>query len=403
MLSACRQLSRRRVDLPDDVVPRLRSCPPGQGHRYAIAAEHDRRYLPRRHAHRRIPRGFREDLLAPESAYAGIACWNSREDWLTWTVPIAIGLRPEILASTVAKATFLAWARTESLAADHGTGRRVIIRPDVVADLMGMSVRTVRYCRAAARSLGLLVDVVAGRILKKTETSHAWRRQCPVRRLANESALTIPSWVAHIPRSSGVSVDVCSTTGSPGREPDQLPEVSRIPRGRREQAPPSSAQHRRTRPGGDVGPPDPQKWALRGLTTQLARELTREIAWLRDEQPGRLKPILARFVRGPLPWTVTDVAGYITRQDELRGRYALTPGAIRTRPAAVLAAKLRGVDPQADHPRGDELLEPQSERQVLPATRPQWCGECDPRTRHVELADDRVGRCPTCHPLAKGF
>jgi hypothetical protein len=33
--------------------------------------------------------------------------------------------------------------------------------------------------------------------------------------------------------------------------------------------------------------------------------------------------------------------------------------------------------------------------------RPQWCGQCDERTRLRELAhDDRVYRCPDCHPQA---
>lgn len=32
------------------------------------------------------------------------------------------------------------------------------------------------------------------------------------------------------------------------------------------------------------------------------------------------------------------------------------------------------------------------------AERPEWCGECDDRTRLVETTDDRVQRCPACHP-----
>lgn len=27
-----------------------------------------------------------------------------------------------------------------------------------------------------------------------------------------------------------------------------------------------------------------------------------------------------------------------------------------------------------------------------------WCGTCDERTRHIELADGRVARCAYCHP-----
>lgn len=31
--------------------------------------------------------------------------------------------------------------------------------------------------------------------------------------------------------------------------------------------------------------------------------------------------------------------------------------------------------------------------------RPAWCGECDERTRQLELDDGRAARCPSCHPL----
>lgn len=30
---------------------------------------------------------------------------------------------------------------------------------------------------------------------------------------------------------------------------------------------------------------------------------------------------------------------------------------------------------------------------------PDWCGDCDPNTRQLELEDGRVARCPRCHPL----
>jgi hypothetical protein len=38
-----------------------------------------------------------------------------------------------------------------------------------------------------------------------------------------------------------------------------------------------------------------------------------------------------------------------------------------------------------------------------PARRPEWCGQCDPTTRHV-LDENRLpaaARCTNCHPLAK--
>ena len=42
------------------------------------------------------------------------------------------------------------------------------------------------------------------------------------------------------------------------------------------------------------------------------------------------------------------------------------------------------VDERPDDPTGD---------------RPPWCGDCDPRTRHV-TGVQRMLRCPNCHPLA---
>lgn len=35
---------------------------------------------------------------------------------------------------------------------------------------------------------------------------------------------------------------------------------------------------------------------------------------------------------------------------------------------------------------------------VEPPARPEWCGQCDKRTRQVETPDDKVARCPRCHP-----
>jgi hypothetical protein len=32
--------------------------------------------------------------------------------------------------------------------------------------------------------------------------------------------------------------------------------------------------------------------------------------------------------------------------------------------------------------------------------RPEWCGQCDPETRHLPALGDAVVRCPRCHPNA---
>lgn len=54
------------------------------------------------------------------------------------------------------------------------------------------------------------------------------------------------------------------------------------------------------------------------------------------------------------------------------------------------------------HANGD-LAAMLAEVRTLPAVvpMPQWCGGCDSRTRQVELDDDRIARCPVCHPLRR--
>jgi hypothetical protein len=50
-------------------------------------------------------------------------------------------------------------------------------------------------------------------------------------------------------------------------------------------------------------------------------------------------------------------------------------------------------------------LQPDSlpiQRTSATVARPPWCRECDETTRQVELEDNRVARCPVCHPLAIG-
>jgi hypothetical protein len=95
-------------------------------------------------------------------------------------------------------------------------------------------------------------------------------------------------------------------------------------------------------------------------------------AWFRGATPRQLQNVLALIVateaRG---WTAGQIAQAIG--DDVGGA---------RNPAAVCAARLRGMgDPPA-----------------RPPERPPWCGACDERTRMIETDDDRVTRCPTCHP-----
>jgi len=53
------------------------------------------------------------------------------------------------------------------------------------------------------------------------------------------------------------------------------------------------------------------------------------------------------------------------------------------------------------HERGDLAPMLAEVRAAASATvrLPEWCGDCDSRTRQVELDDGRPARCPRCHPL----
>lgn len=396
----------------------MRECPDGTGHIFLRRAEKDRTVLPRRHPGVRSVR----TQCAPERAYGTLPTWRSRWHWLNIVVMLAVDARPEALTKRgVSLETFRSWAKAESLYAEKATGRRLIVRPLTVASLMEVSERTVQRCRAAARELGLLVDVVHGRMLSVEECFKAREQGSPQRGMANESAMATPAWLGLTAWRRCAPVEDVTPTSGRTRFAERLAVDHGSPRrAKAKNAAPSSRQHQRkqTEPRNPIL--DPQKWALRALTTALAVELVSQVPFLRNEQPGRLKPILSRFVTGPLPWTVADVLEHIARTDARRQMPAFTADRITTRPAVVLAGYLRDIDPQADHPRLDIIVDAERadarrenhhaqiedvvEVEHSPArpVRPRWCGTCHPQSRHIELnGGDTAARCPRCHPLTQ--
>lgn len=153
---------------------------------------------------------------------------------------------------------------------------------------------------------------------------------------------------------------------------------------------------------------------------RVAHELRRLLPWLREEQPGRLAPALTRFtnpthspssmtaaaaaervVRPGLAWTAQDLAQAIT---DLRARHGhttpLRPETIHTRPAVVLAAWLRELDPISDHPRLP-TLDPAQLRCGRPECDHGWVTVLIPRPApHQHLLAEAVTRCPHCIPGA---
>lgn len=361
-----------------------RAADPAQAPLIRHLAEIDTEVLPRWHQEdrgwRNRHRGYHEQ--APDGAYKQIPVWRGRDHWLMVVVPTAIALaRAKGESPPIATQTMLTWAKCESLyAQDQRTGRRVIVRPATLAGVMGKDKRTVQRCRRWAKTLGLLVDVAAGRMLNLVECLAARLRGSRQRGLSTESALTIPT---HIVLSTSF---VTPTRGSS--------RVDQISRGTGLTYSAASG----TDTTETASPPRPSKRRRPRRNSQavrLARRVQSRVPWLASEPLAALIPTLHRFAVSEPAWAAQDITDAIDTITVRLGWTAIHGDRIRTRPAAVLAWYLRQVDVHADHPRMDAFATGTAIEQ-----RPHWCGQCDRRTRQVQLDVATMARCRRCHPLA---
>jgi hypothetical protein len=331
-------------------------------------------------------------VAAPDGAYSRIEAWRSREHWLTWVVPAAIGLHRDILARHhVDPDTFRSWAAVKSGYAHAGTGRRCVVRPDTLASVLDVSERTVQRCTAAAREMGLEVVVLAGRMLTFPECAYARRHGSRQRGLSTEVALTFSQVIRRI---------VDHVTPTRGRRlPTQSHLLPDLPDGlaaEQKGAAPPHCDHarRRTRH-------KPPGWSL-------AQDLARAVPWLAGEGPARLAPALTPFATCQRPWQASDVAAAIDGHTARVGAGPIRPETIRTRPAALLAAILRQLDPDTDHPAlAEDPFGPTSADAAAPADRPDPCGApgCDHGWITATRPDGHPGLapCPTCPPGVRSW
>lgn len=281
-------------------------------------------------------------LLADDGAYRGIPTWGTRDIWLH-AVRTSIDAHPELLSRYhVSRDTVVKYADTLALYAHPRTGRRCIVANKTLRDLAGISESSIDRARRVLDDIGLRRLVYPGRRLTLDECMTARQRGCRQTGLANEAALTIP-----IPLwKTLTSDDSCPTRDTPTRGAPPAPQnrtVSDTYPPDDNNARPPAAQHQ------------PQRADRRpGLALALA--LRQRVGWLHTEQPGRLAPLLTKYATGPLPWTPDDIVTHLDRCNARGGWTSITTDHVRTRPAALLAFYLRGVDPQADHPRGDLLI-----------------------------------------------
>jgi hypothetical protein len=130
------------------------------------------------HCFERLPR----IVLEVDAGWAGIPCWSGRaRRWAHATVPQAYLLRydtdvrPVMPNNPVSLKTLVAVAEARALFADHHSGRNCRPTNARLAEITGLSVRTVQRASTALRLLGVATEVMRGRQRTKAERFASWR------------------------------------------------------------------------------------------------------------------------------------------------------------------------------------------------------------------------------------
>lgn len=326
---------------------------------------------PLRGPHR--PAGLRS-VEVPVSRYGPLPKWWSPEHFLEVALPLALQVRPRCLEGVggggVAPATFLIWARHEAGAANRD-GTQVIVSADNIAEAAGMSVRTVKRCRAVARRLGVYRTLLRGRPMTHLERVAQGRgRYVPgawPRRLANESTFLMPKWLSvalsqadqrrtrrqrPAPRRARrfrhlASPGQTRSTGDNGTPPSGWRPPAPHSPGR------SVVSHREGRFATEAAPPPALTWGVDPATVRVARELVSRhspIPWLRGTSARRLTFALVRYVEAG--WTVSDVRRWFAQLEPRRWDRRSVQA-----PAGLCAWFLRRADPWSDRPGFVDELE----------------------------------------------
>lgn len=297
-------------------------------HRILALAPHNRAVLPRWGLHSPV-----RSAPAPAGAYTGTLGWSSREHYLRVVVPITVQLHRDVLRRhEIAVDTFRRFLAAKSLyAQEQRSGRTVIVRPDTIAGLAGLSERHVQKCNRAARELGLEIVLETGRMLSELEVYAARRRGSPQRGLSTVTAFVVPGTVrllvyaATPTRGSGSRSSAKKSSTFKQRFAGQNGAPLRS-------APPAPSEKSRPRPPG---------W-------RLAVDLTGGALFLRRCSPARVAPQLARFTRCPHRWTATQL---MRAMDQVNVRLGYTsPVRARRSPWALLKWYLDQIDEVADAP-----------------------------------------------------
>ncbi|OBR99774.1 plasmid replication protein [Mycobacterium gordonae] len=121
-------------------------------------------------------------IVLEVAAGAAIPCWSGRaRRWAHTTVPQAYQqfydslVRPAMRGNPVSLAAVVAVAEARASFADHRTGRDCRPSNARLAQITGLSVRTVQRASTALRLLGVATEVMRGRQRTRTERFASWR------------------------------------------------------------------------------------------------------------------------------------------------------------------------------------------------------------------------------------
>jgi hypothetical protein len=121
-------------------------------------------------------------VLDVDDAWAGIPCWSGRADrWAHATVPEAYArrydaeVRPAMPNNPVSLQAVVAVAKARASFAEHRTGRHCRPTNERLAQITGLSVRTVQRASTALRLLGVATEVMRGRQRTRDERFASWR------------------------------------------------------------------------------------------------------------------------------------------------------------------------------------------------------------------------------------
>jgi hypothetical protein len=121
-------------------------------------------------------------VLEVDAAWGAIPCWSGRaRRWARESVPAAYRerydthVRPAMPNNPVSLKAVVAVAEARASFADHRTGRNCRPTNARLAEITGLSVRTVQRASTALRLLGVATEVMRGRQRTRAERFASWR------------------------------------------------------------------------------------------------------------------------------------------------------------------------------------------------------------------------------------